>query len=107
MGNAGARVSDLLAFTHAFSALCAFGIAGVLKGAALSPHFRLRIGASERERSYNFSLVALFLFALCLDLVAASARVSELAHAAATILASITGAMALGLFVMRLTVWKK
>lgn len=95
-----------LAAAHAYAALCAFGIAAVLKGAALSPEFRLRIGPTERDRSYNFSLVSLFLFALCLDLGAVPFDIHGAPHIAAVTLACLTGTLALSLFGLRLLLWK-
>lgn len=95
-----------MAIAHFYAAACAFGIAAVLQGAALSPEFRFLIGKSERERSYNFSVVSLFMFAICLDLATAPYGANEANHAGAIILACLTGTIALSMFAWRLRPWK-
>jgi|TARA_Y100000034_G_scaffold133796_1_gene200327 hypothetical protein len=97
----------LLTILHGWAAVCAFGIAAVLQGAAASPDFRIRIGASERERSYNFQLVAVFLLALGLDLASIGIGVDDLAHHAAILLACLTGTIAMLMFAWRLFKWRR
>ena len=96
----------MLSLAHLWAALCAFGIASFLFTAGRSAEFRFLIGPSEADRSFNFQVVSVFLFALALDLGSVPVGIESFPHAAAISLACVAGTLALSMFVWRVLKWK-
>lgn len=99
-------MTGFLFAAHVWGAVCALILCGLLFGASHSPKFRFKIGPSERDRSFNFAVVALFLFALGMDFIAAIAKIEGASHYATVSLVCITGTVAVAKIGWRGLRWK-
>lgn len=100
-------MGDLMQWAHGFASFCALGVGIFLLIAGRSVEFRIAIGPTELERSFNFQLVALFLFALALDLGIAPFGVNALPHLLAIALVCVSGALAVIVLTSRVVKWLK
>lgn len=86
---------------HILSAVLSVLICGFLFLAGRSEKFRQSIGATERERAYNFQIVSVFLFSLGIELLSVPLEASYEAHLSTIVLVCVTGLIVVGMFVTR------
>lgn len=83
-------------YGHLLMAACAFNIAGHLLASGRWVTYRFDMGRDERERSFNFYVVGLFIFGVALDMAMAAFPSAWQAHMAAIAFAVAAGLIGAG-----------